>query len=421
MVATPHRTASQAGLRMLEAGGNAMDAAVAAAFTLGVVTPSSTGIAGYGGSLIAYLADAGDLVVIDFTSRAPQAARPDMFRVEEDASGRVVVSGQANVFGALAVDVPGIVAGLVTAHERFGALPLRDVLRPAIEAAHKGFPLDAWTVEKLHETLVPNAERFPDTLRLFSVDGHPPRAGDTLAVPELAATLEAIADGGAEVFYRGPIGRAIVAAVRRAGGILTGDDLATYAPVICRPLCARYRDLDICTPPLPSGGLTLLQMLRVLEGLDLVGDGADHWLAHVLVEVAKVCWRERLTLYGDPDSVRVESEHELAETRVAALRRRAEDGLRSPQPGEVIASDPIIGTVHLCAADVAGNVVSLTETHGGNFGSLFLVPGTGLVLGHGMGRFDPRPGRPNSIAPRKRPLHNMSPLLVLHGGQPILA
>jgi gamma-glutamyltranspeptidase/glutathione hydrolase len=399
-----------------------MDAAIAAAFTLAVVTPSSTGVAGYGGSLVAHLAGSPDVVAIDFTSRAPRAARADMFPVEEDPSGRFAVPGAGNAFGGLAVDVPGIAGGLVMAQERYGVLPLGAVMAPAIDAARRGFPLDPWTIDKLRETLVPNGDRFPQTLRLFSIDGRAPVPGETLSIPELAETLEAIAAGGAPAFYRGPIAHAIVETVRGAGGVLTRDDLAAYTPVVCKPLAAEYRGYDVLTPPLPCGGLTILQMLRVLEELDPAGDGTDVGLAHLLVEVAKACWRERLTKYGDPDQVAVDPAVELGEPLIADLRKRVRDGLRRPSPGELIAPDPLgVGTVHVCTADAAGNIVSLTETHGGNFGSLLSVPGTGLVLGHGMGRFDPRPGRPNSVAPWKRPLHNMAPLLVLRGGRPVLA
>jgi gamma-glutamyltranspeptidase/glutathione hydrolase len=183
-----------------------------------------------------------------------------------------------------------------------------------------------------------------------------------------------------------------------------------------------YRGYDVYTPPLPNGGLTLLQMLRLLEGMDPTGGATNTGLAHLLAEVSKACWQERLTKYGDPDHTTVDPTHELDEPLVSRLRERVDDGLARPRPGKLISPDPLlVGTVHLCAADAAGNVVSLTETHGGNFGSLVSVPGTGLVLGHGMGRFDPRPGRPNSIAPWKRPLHNMSPLLLVRDGRPTLA
>jgi len=421
MVATRHATASRAGLDTLRAGGTAVDAAVAAAFALGVVAPASTGVAGYGGCAVLYLAARRQTIAVDFNCRAPAAAREDMFPVREDGAGRMTVAGNLHGVGALAVAVPGIVAGLTRIQERFGTLPLGAVLQPAITAAREGFPVDAPTARMIRDTLVPNAERYPDTLRLFSVDGRVPEAGDTLTNPALASTLERIGRDGARVFYRGDVADALVDAVGRAGGILTRDDVSAYEATEAAPVEAAYRHVTLLTPGLPAAGLTILQMLRVLEDLD-AGDrrgGAD--LAHRLVEVAKVCWRERLTRYGDPDFVPLDPDAELGDPRVRALRDGATAGLASPDPGAIIAPDPLTGTAHLCAADRHGNVVSLTQTHGGAFGSLVSVPGTGLVLGHGMSRFDPRAGRPNSIGPRKRPLFNMAPMVALKDGRPVLA
>ncbi len=421
MVTAPHPTAAQAGLNILRAGGTAVDAAVATAFVLAVVTPASTGIAGYGGCLVMYLAEQSRALTISFTSRAPSAAKEDMFAVHEDGNGGFTVENEANAFGPLAVDVPGTVAGLTLLQERFGTLPLGEVLQPAIAAARHGFSVDAWTASKIEETLVPKARQFADTLRLFSVNGRPARAGDRLANPELVPILEMIAKGGADAFYRGEIARAIVDTVRGAGGMLSLDDLASYAAQEAIPVSASYRGATVMTPPLPGGGPTVLQMLRVLEGFDMPhSDDVDR--IHLLVEVAKVCWRERLTRYGDPDVVPIAQDAELSDPLLKTLREEVEAGRRAPHGGAVIAPDPLLtGTIHLCTTDSRGNVVTLTYSHGGSFGSLVTVPGTGLVLSHGLSRFDPRPGRPNSIGPGKQPLHNMTPTLVFAGGRPLLA
>lgn len=422
MVAAPHPTASQAGLEMLTAGGTAVDAAVAAAFALCVVTPASTGIAGFGGCMVAFLADRGGVVAVDFTSIAPQAARKDMYPVKEDGTGGFSVPGSVNAWGALAVDAPGMVAGLTHVQQQYGTLPLGTVLKPAIVAAAEGFSVDAWTAQKITETIVPNAQRFPDTVRLFSLDGRPPHPGEVLANRELAAVLERIGRHGADAFYRGDVARAIVETIQRAGGLLTMDDLAGYTVSDHTPAYVRYRGGMAYTPHLPTGGLTVLQMLRVIEGFEVSGLTDDAALAHLLVEVAKVCWRERLTRYGDPRHVPVDVDQELDDPLVERLRAEVAVGLASPGPGVVIAPDPLlVGTVHMCAADVRGNLVSMTHSHGGSFGSLLSVPGTGILLSHGMSRFDPRPGRANSIAPRKRPMHNMSPMLLLKNGRPLLA
>jgi gamma-glutamyltranspeptidase/glutathione hydrolase len=418
MVASPHPTASEAGLRVLRAGGNAVDAAVATAFALSVVAPSTAGIGGYGGCLVASLAGRAGPIAVDFTSVAPAAAREDMYGITSPQT--LAVAGDANVFGGRAVDVPGVVAGLVHAHSRFGRLALTSVVEPAVEAAAEGFPVDDWLGLKVAEVLMPRAARFPDTLRLFAPDGLPPRRGEVMRNPELARVIARIGREGAEAFYRGEVAHAIVTAVRADGGCLALEDLAGYRVEEHAPVHASYRGYTVFTPGLPTGGLTVLQMLRVLDGMSPPTAGDDAALAHALVETAKVCWRERLLRYGDPRCVPVDPTVEISETLVASLRDRVVAGMAAPAPGEVIAPDPVVGTAHLCTADAAGNVVSLTLTHGGSFGSLLSVPGTGIVLGHGLSRFDPRPGRANSIAPGKRPLHNMSPLILYRDGAPAL-
>ena len=422
MVAAPNPTAAQAGLEMLQAGGNAFDAMVAAAFTLCVVTPASTGIGGYGGCLVAHVADRRAVIAVDFTSTAPSAAEADMFPVEEDGVGGFTVPGAVNAFGARSIGVPGVVAGLAHTLERYGTLPLAMALKPAIAAALDGFPLDRWTVAKTHEMIGPHAADYPDTFQLYAIEGRLPRDGETMTNRELGRSLERIARDGPDVFYRGDIARAIIDTVARGGGTLTLEDLAGFRVDEHAPAGCRYRGLSVYTPRLPTGGLTVLQMLRVLEGLDVRSARDDAQLAHLLVETAKVCWRDRLMKYGDPRSVPVDVDAELHDTHTAALRRRAESGLAAPGPGEIIAPDPLlVGTIHLSTADRSGNIVSLTHSHGGSFGSLLTVPGTGILLSHGLSRFDPRPGRANSIGPRKRPMHNMSPLLVLEGDRPWLA
>jgi gamma-glutamyltranspeptidase/glutathione hydrolase len=357
-------------------------------------------------------------VAIDFTSTAPAAARPDMYAVTAQGEGGFEVAGGDNVFGARAVDVPGVVAGLIMAH-RFGRLPLATVMQPAIAAAADGFPVDDWTVLKIIEVLMPQRQRFPDTFRVFSINGRPPRVGDRMNNPELARVLDRIGREGRDAFYGGDVARAIVDVVQRGGGMLTADDLAAYQAQEHALVSAAYRDTVIHTPGLPSGGLTILQMLRILEGLPSGSLRGDAELAHALVEIGKVCWRERLTRYADPAHVAVDPSVELGDALVARLREAVIAGMQAPAPGAVIAPDPVVGTVHICTADSAGNVVSLTQTHGGSFGSLLSVPGTGIVLGHGMSRFDPRPGRANSIAPGKRPLHNMCPTLLMRDGAPL--
>ena len=419
MVASPHPTASEAGLKVLRAGGNAFDAAVAAAFTLCVVTPGSTGIAGYGGCLIAYLADREAPVAIDFTSTAPAAARPDMYRIIARSEGAFDVADRENVYGARSVDTPGVVAGLVMAH-RHGRLPLTTVVEPAVSAAADGYPIDQYTIERIVEAVVPHRERFPEVFGLFTLRGQLPRPGDRMRNPELAPVLERIGREGADAFYRGEVARAVVDVVQQRGGLLTTADLAGYRAREHALISTPYRDAIINTPGLPTGGITALQILRVLETLPAEALRSDHEMTHAFAEINKVCWRQRLTRHGDPDHVAVDPAAELGDALITRLSASAAAGMKAPASGELIMADPAISTVHICTADREGNVVSLTQTHGGSFGSLVAVPGTGIILGHGMSRFDPRPDRANSIAPGKRPLHNMSPMLLTRGGKPFL-
>lgn len=271
IVATPHPITADAGLEILAAGGTAIDAAVAAAFAHTVVTPASCGIAGYGGALVFYLADRDQVLALDYNSRAPAAAREDIFAVEQAADGGIRVPGFANNHGALAVDVPGTVSGLVLAQEQFGSLPLCQVLQPAIRAAREGFPVGASLADMIAENLAPRAMEFPEAYRLYSIDGRPPRAGEILRSPELAETLELIAEGGSAAFYEGELDRRIVDTVRSHGGILTVDDLAAYRARVVQAIHTGYRGHEVYTPPLGAGGLTVLQALRVLEGFDVRG------------------------------------------------------------------------------------------------------------------------------------------------------
>ncbi|WP_176706018.1 gamma-glutamyltransferase [Paenibacillus hemerocallicola] len=421
IVASPHPLAADAGLAVLEAGGSAIDAAVAAAFAHTVVTPSSCGIAGYAGTMIFYCAERNQVLAVDFNSRAPAAARENMFAVEQDADGRTRVPGQANSRGALSVDIPGTVSGLVLAQEKFGSLPLNAVLQPAIRAAREGFPVSSALANTVTGLLAAKVDDFPEIYRLYSIDGRPPREGEILRCPELADTLERIAEAGASAFYEGEIARRIVDTVQSHGGIVTLDDLAAYRAKVVQPIHTGYRDYEVFTPPLGAGGLTVLQALRVLEGFDVAGTQGGAKLLHLLTETAKAVFRERLTKYGDPEITGSLTEYELGEELIQKLRNEVAEGLKKPSKGRIIAPHPSGGTIHLVTADRHRNVVSLTLTHGEAFGSLLAVPGTGIVLPHGMSRFDPRPGWPNSVGPSKQPLHNMSPVLAMKNGHPALA
>jgi len=421
IVVGPHPMTADAGLETLRAGGNAIDATVASAYTEAVVEPAHNGVAGYGGCLVAYIARLDKVISIDYNTRAPSAAKEDMFPIKLSEDGiSYTVPGRVHLHGVLSVGVPGVPAGLGFLLERYGTISLSDVLRPAIRAAQDGFPLNAATSSVIARLAGRIRADFPDTAKLLLPNGSLPKPGETLRCPELADTLGQIATEGVDAFYMGDIAKRISEYVRDNGGILSEEDLANYEPVEVEPLRISYRGYEIFTPPLCSGGLTTLQMLKVLERFsvsELKPSSAEMY--HLLIEAMKACWRGRLCKYGDPNFVKIDQNSELSDHMIQKLYASVKDGLRSPKKGEVISPEPLNCTSHICVADSYGNVVSLTQTHGGSFGSLVCVPKTGLILGHGMGRFDPRPGWQNSIAPKKQPLHNMSPMIVLKDGRPV--
>lgn len=418
-VVGPHPRTAQAGFEMLLAGGNAVDAAVAAAFAEGVVEPSQNGIAGYGGCVLIYRKKTEDVVAIDYNTAAPAAASADMFTIEDapDAVAGYRVPGRVNVHGPLSIGVPGVVAGLCLALKAFGSLPLGDVLRPAINSARHGYAPNSAN----RGGIAGNAERwkkdFPETARVFLKNGRAPKKGERLTNPELARTLEAVSEGGHEAFYEGTIAETIANHIQESGGCLTTDDLKNYRPFITEPYEIQYRGYSVYTAPLGAGGLTTLQMLRLVEEFDMaVMSVAERF--HLFAEAMKVCWPERLRRFGDPEFVDIDIETELSDSLISTLKAKLKAGLKSPQPGEVVYYEPMNCTSHISTADAEGNMVSLTQTHGGGFGSMVTVPGTGLLFGHGVGRFDPRPGIANSVGPGKRPLHNMAPFLATREGMP---
>ncbi len=418
-VVGPHPRTAKAGFDMLLAGGNAVDAAVAAAFAEGVVEPSHNGIAGYGGCMLIYRKKTKDVVAIDYNTAAPAAASEDMFTIENapDVPAGYRVPGRVNVHGPLSIGVPGVVAGLCIALKQYGSLALTDVLRPAINSARYGYAPNRAN----RGGIAGNAERwkrdFPETARVFLKNGRPPKQGETLTNPELARTLEIIAEGGHTAFYEGKIAETITNHIHELGGILTLNDLKQYRPLITQPYEILYRGYSVHTAPLGAGGLTTLQMLRLVEAYD-VAEMSLIERFHLFAEAMKIAWVERLRKYGDPNFVDIDIDEELSDGFTMQLSKKLSAGLKSPQRGEIVYYEPMHCTSHISTADVEGNMVSLTQTHGGGFGSMVTVPGTGLLFGHGVGRFEPRPGYANSIGPGKRPLHNMAPCLATHDGMP---
>lgn len=390
---------------MLRAGGNAVDAAVAAVCTLCVVTPGSVGFAGYGGTMVAYSARDKRAVAIDFDSRAPLAYTPEVYANPDDRR-----------YSWRAVTVPGVVGGLDLALKKFGTKTWKDVAARALELAENGFE-----VEKKLRRLMDEWQTRTDeeAIRSLFPSGKLPEPGETWIQKEHAQVIRAVIERGANAMYRGEIPREIVRQVRAHGGVLSEEDFVHYTPMLVEPAKIDYRGYEVFTPPPPSGGITSIQAMKILEQFDL--SSLPRWGAeyvHLVAEALKRCWGDRNQYLGDPQFVDVPMEMLLSADRA----RKFADEIRKGGVANVTGkADSGPHTVNVVAADAEGNLVSLTATQGFLFGSQRVAAGLGLLLGHGMSRFDYEPGHPNAPAPWKRMQHNMSPMIVLKDGKPLVA
>ena len=436
MVATKDIEATRAGLAMLEAGGNAIDAAVAACLAVGVVEPASSGIGG-GGYLVYQVGEQGG--VIGFPMKGPLAAKPDMYELTgESATGSFGWPGvvdDANIEGFRSIATPGAVAGLCEAHRRFGNLPLSEVVAPAVRLARKGFspnPFGLYQISGMGGMLF----RYSELRRVLMPGGNMP-GGDVvdrvvLKQPDLANVLEAIGKGGADAFYKGDIAAAITSDIRQNGGILSEDDMAQYKPLVWdKGLEFGYRGCTVRVPPFACAGTTSAMTLKLLDGFDIAAMGHNSVdMLHAYISCARLAYADRFQYLADPAFADVPWKGLLSDAYTA--RRRAAIGDTAPaayeagdpwreegrQPDSVLpASRPAVdnGTTHLCVMDGEGNAVSITNTIMSGFGSGIIPKGTGVIMNNGMMWFDPVPGRINSIAPGRLPLNNMTPALVMDG------
>lgn len=436
MVATKDIEATRAGLAMLEAGGNAIDAAVAACLAVGVVEPASSGIGG-GGYLVYQVGEQGG--VIGFPMKGPLAAKPDMYELTgESATGSFGWPGvvdDANIEGFRSIATPGAVAGLCEAHRRFGKLPISEVVAPAVRLARKGFspnPFGLYQISGMGGMLF----RYAELRRVLMPDGNMP-GGDVvdrvvLKQPDLANVLEAIGKGGVDAFYKGEIAAAITSDIRRNGGILSEDDMAQYKPLVWdKGLEFGYRGYTVRVPPFACAGTTSAMTLKLLDGFDIAAMGHNSVdMLHAYISCARLAYADRFQYLADPAFADVPWNGLLSDAYTA--RRRATIGDTAPdayeagdpwreegrQPKNVLpASRPAVdnGTTHLCVMDGEGNAVSITNTIMSGFGSGIIPKGTGVIMNNGMMWFDPVPGRINSIAPGRLPLNNMTPALVMDG------
>jgi len=427
VVASACGLASEAGCRILQQGGNAVDAAVAVAFAKAVTYPIAGNLGG-GGFILIRMAN-GQTTVIDYRETAPAAATRDMYL---DSEGEVIA--EASTVGYRASGVPGTVAGLATAHARFGWLPWEEVIEPARQLAADGFAVSAAFVENLNKKR-DLLERFPETRRIFLNDGQGYRVGARFRQPELAATLARLQRDGWREFYEGRTARLIADDMRANGGLITLEDLRHYRAVERVPLRGTYRGYELLTmPPPSSGGTVLIAMLNMLETVDL-GDmqPASPEKYHLLVEVMKRAFADRAAHFGDPDFVNVPVAY-LTDKRYASSRVRTIDPdhatpSRRIQPGRPLPAEPT-ETTHFSVIDAAGNAVANTYTLNTNFGSGVTVAGAGFLLNNEMDDFTSKAGVPNffgliqgeanAIEPRKRPLSSMTPTIVLKDGRVVL-
>lgn len=414
-----HVEGAKAGMNILAAGGNAVDAAVAAAFVAAVVAPYHCGPGGYGGSMMIATGDGKTVAGIDFNTTAPAAARPDMFARGAGGPGK----DPASVYGWKAVGVPGTLAGFQHALDRFGTKKLAEVAAPAIQYARDGFPVTNLLTNSIRSNLKRLAAD-PGSAKLLLPGGEPPKVGSTFQNPELAAMLETLAKrGSVESFYNGDIAAKVSAAIRAGGGLVTEADLAAYKARDVEPVSLSWHGLTSRTPPPTAGGATAIQALAVLKALkwDEWDPAAPKWLMGQ-IEALRLAWDDRLRYFGDPTKVDVPLGRLLGEEHIHELAAKVETALRTNKPAPAGTDNRSAdGTQHISAVDSTGMMVALTLTHGGYYGAQVTVDGLGLTLGHGMSRFNSEPGHANSVAPGKRPLHNMSPVVVARAGRPVLA
>jgi gamma-glutamyltranspeptidase / glutathione hydrolase len=429
MVVAQERIAAQVGADILAQGGNAVDAAVATGFALAVTYPRAGNIGG-GGFMVIHSAGRNEAVAIDYRETAPAASTRDMFL---GTDGKPDADKSRN--SALGIGVPGTVAGLAMALEKYGSgrFTLAQILKPSIELARDGFVVTDDMADTLSDMYRRMARWQHPAGTLARADGTPLREGDRLIQADLAATLSAIAEQGPRGFYEGPVAEKLATAVRSAGGIMTADDLKSYEAVIRTPVRGNYRGYDIVSMPLPSsGGTVLLQSLNILEGFPMADmkQGSAPSL-HAMVEAMKRAYADRARYLGDPAFVNAPV-NALTTKEYAAKQRAGIDLARATPAGDVLAVNPREGsnTTHYSVVDASGNAVSNTYTLNFPYGVGLVAAGTGVLLNNELDDFTAAPGASNAFGlvgfeanlpgPGKRPLSSMSPTIVLKDGKPVL-
>jgi len=411
--------ASEVGVKILEMGGNAVDAAIATAFAIGVLEPNASGIGG-GGFMIIKLAEMEEAIIIDFREIAPMATSPSFFTLDKN---NLPVNNESLV-GGKAVGVPGEVAGLLYALENFGTMSRAEIMQPAIEWAEKGIPVTTnlfSIINDNYEKLI-LMENGADLYFLFG--GIPYEVGEVIVLEELAETLRRIVEKGVDAIYSGEIAEKIVAEVQKRGGVMTLDDLSNYEVKVRKPVEGTYRGFTILSvPPASSGGTHVIELLNILENFDLksLGDNTAETL-HIWSEAMKLVFADRSKYMADTDFVEVPLEGLTSKEYAKTLSERIDPRslLKDIEAGNPWPFESG-STTHLSVMDKDGNMVAMTKSINSFFGSGVVVPGTGILLNNHMDDFVKAPGSANSVEPGKRPLSSMSPTLVLdHEGRPYM-
>jgi gamma-glutamyltranspeptidase/glutathione hydrolase len=431
MVVSVHHLAADAGVEILREGGNAVDAAVATGFALAVVHPAAGNIGGGGFMLIRLRT--GKATFLDYREKAPLAATADMYL---DAKGDVVPN--LSIVGYKAVGVPGSVAGMAYAEKKYGKLDLKRVMQPALRLARDGFVLSTEEAAELRDK---ELALFPESKRIFQRDGDYYRPGEFFRQPELARTLERIAENP-DSFYRGDLAREVAKAIQKGGGLVTERDLAAYEVKEREPVVGSYKDYTVISAPPPSsGGIALVEALNILDGYNLarLGDRTPAEM-HLIVEAYRRAFMDRNDYLGDPDFVAMPVRQMLDKGYAAAWRKSIEEdqatpsaslkrprGFLPPPPKAATKSPDHVNTTHYSVVDAEGNAVSVTTTLNNSFGSGATAEGLGFLLNDEMDDFASKMGVPNmfgliqgpanAIAPGKRPLSSMTPTIVLEDGK----
>jgi gamma-glutamyltranspeptidase / glutathione hydrolase len=426
MVVTAQHAASEAGAAILRQGGNAVDAAVAIGYALAVTHPCCGNLGG-GGFMTLHLADGRNLF-INFREKAPLAARANMYL---DGAGNAVSAKSLN--GYLAVGVPGTVMGLETARQKYGTLTRAALIAPAIRLAQDGFIVTRGDVDVLGDATQEFREQ-PNIAAIFLKGSETLGPGDRLIQKDLAATLRAISEGGPEAFYHGAIPEAVVAASRTGGGVLSVEDFAAYTVTESTPITCAYRGYTIVSSPPPSsGGVTLCEMLQVLQAYPLKAMGFHSAASiHVMAEAMRFAYKDRNTYLGDPAFVENPIQRLLSAEHAKKIRAQIRPTSATPSASlrDPAGVDEHPTTTHYSVVDKLGNAVSVTYTINDDFGAKVIAGDTGFLLNDEMDDFAAKPGasnlfglvqgNANAIAPGKRPLSSMTPTIVLKDGKPVL-